>query len=95
MPSEGLPKQADVEFALLQLLKRKARPIEVSEAYSTLATEFGLNSEQRNRPNKEGRPEWENLVRYAKRRLIDNGLAVSVAHGRFQLAPQPEIALDL
>jgi restriction endonuclease Mrr len=95
MPSAGLPKQADVEIALHRFLMNIERSIEVKEAYRSLAIEFGLDREQQNRLNSEGRSEWENLVRFAKRRLIDNGLAVSVSHGRFQLKTQSKIQLDL
>lgn len=71
----SLPPQPEVEWALLRLLFL-SRSLPTQEAYAALADMFKLTSKQRShridgivRENA-----WENLCRYARRRLVDDGL---------------------
>lgn len=63
MPSDGLPRQPEVEEALLALLRSRRKPVLASDAYRTLAGHFRLTREQQTRVRpSEPRSEWENLV---------------------------------
>lgn len=96
MPSEGLPHQAEVENALLDLLGHSTRPVTPTEAYRALALKFGLTVEQQNRLlDSEPRPEWENLVRFARRRLVDQGFLDKSLRGRWQLTELGRVAAAL
>ena len=96
MPSLGMPHQAEVEAALLALLAERHRPISASEAYLALGRKFDLTSELRNRLlTTAPRSEWENIVRQAKRRLVDNGLVVKSKEDRWQLTALGKASLGL
>src|SRR5215469_13679804 len=77
----NLPVQSDVELHLHLLLYRHRRPVKPQEAYAALAGTFELTPEQRKarRLNSSGELAWSNLVRYAARRLRDNGFMDSTA----------------
>jgi hypothetical protein len=72
MPSEGLPKQVEVEIALLGLLKQRQGPVEVAFVYKFLAAEFSLNNEQQNRVNNEGRSEKSVTEKSVTRKIGDS-----------------------
>ena len=96
MPSEGLPGQAQVEAALLRFMTVKSRPITPSEAYRGLADVFSLTREQRERQLlTEPRSEWENLVRFAKRRLVDRGLVTTPKRSIWELTPLGKMELTI
>ena len=96
MPSDGLPSQAEVEAALFQLLKEKGVPVEPAEAYRLLGNRFELTQEQRHRVlTTEPRSERENLIRFARRRLVDNGTIDKSIKGKWALTQLGQLDLDL
>ncbi len=73
----ALPSQSEVEHALPLFLGLQGRPIETNRVYAPLAETLRLTREQLTvsitTPNgRENR--WENLVRFARRRLVDDRL---------------------
>jgi hypothetical protein len=72
--SVRLPPQPDVEDRLLHFLSMYNRFVEPKELYNDLANDLKLGQEQRlARRSSSGELAWNNLVRYAKRRLVDAG----------------------
>lgn len=91
MPSAGLPAQLNVEKALYGLLVRRGT-VTPSQAYKELANEFELTKEQRTRTLKtEDRSEWENLVRFARRRLVDQLILDKSVRGKWSLSKFSQI----
>jgi hypothetical protein len=73
--SVRLPSQPDVEVRLLHFLYRYGHAVEPKVLYAQLADDFALSQEQRSsRRASSGELAWNNLVRYARRRLVDAGL---------------------
>lgn len=88
-----LPKYADVELPLLCELMRRggaAKPRDLDghgrTVYDALADQFGLSAADRQvaTSDTEGRPKWENMVRWARQKLLDRGLLVGDKHGVWQ-----------
>src|SRR5690349_19255049 len=81
-----LPPQSEVENRLLHFLYRFGRPVEPKELYGPLADDFGLTQEQRRarRPST-GELAWNNLVRYARRRLVDIDYVHEAPRGAWRL----------
>lgn len=70
-----LPSQSDVEMRLLHFLYKYNRAVKPKELYGPLADDLGLSQEQRGaRRASSGELAWNNLVRYAKWRLLERGL---------------------
>lgn len=67
--------QAEVEWALLNLLHH-VRSLPTQRAYVILAQHFSLTAEERHAKIDGQKQElaWENLCRFARRRLVDQGL---------------------
>jgi hypothetical protein len=75
----NLPMQRDVEEQLLLFLRLHRRPLDTKRVYGPLAEAITLTSEQRfvTITTPKGLENgWENLVRQARRRLVDEGLMV-------------------
>jgi hypothetical protein len=82
-----LPPESKVMGALEALLGKKKRPITPSEAYTALADEFRLTTEQRSRLMENSKEcHWENRVRFARRKLVDAGVMARTPHGVWSLA---------
>lgn len=96
MPSKGLPHQAQVEVALRALLRAgHPRPVTTQHAYDWLADHFKLTLEERTRRlQSEARSEWENIVRQAKRRMVDEKLLYSEPDGYWHLTETGLLTLD-
>jgi 5-methylcytosine-specific restriction protein A len=88
MAIDGYPKRCEIEDALLKALygsgtKRVYLPKEV---YPILANRFGLSDEQRKRPrNDTYEPLWNNMVQWARRKLVDDELMNSAPRGKWSL----------
>ena len=89
------PCYADIETPLLRYIYEHGGPrheVHASEAYGPLADHFNLTQEERSRTiyQERGygadRPVWDNMVRYAKRRLKDNGYLAPSPHGIWRLS---------
>ncbi len=84
--SISLPTESEVENGLLLLLRaHHPRPVNTIDAYPELADSMGINNEQRRatRTTPSGRENaWENRVRWARFRLVDQGYVVGVAHSK-------------
>ena len=84
--SVSLPTESEVESGLLLLLRaRHPRPVKTVAAYSELAESMGITNEQRwaTRTTPSGRENaWENRVRWARFRLVDQGYVVGTAHSK-------------
>jgi hypothetical protein len=82
-----LPPESEVMVALETYLAKRKRTVSPSEAYHALAEEFKLTNEQRARLMPNGKDcHWENRVRFARRKLVDAGIMVSVPRGQWSLA---------
>jgi hypothetical protein len=80
-----LPSQSKVEDELLLLLGRQSRPIETKTVYAPVAESMELTIEQRrvSITTAAGRENaWENLVRQARRRLVDDGIIEDSRHSQ-------------
>jgi hypothetical protein len=82
-----LPVQSAVEERLLHFLYLYSRGVEPNQVYGPLADDLKLTEEQRRarRLNSSGELAWPNLVRYARRRLVDLGLVHSEPRGLWRL----------
>lgn len=84
--SVSLPTESEVESGLLLLLRaHHPRPVKTIAAYSELAEAMGITNEQRwaTRTTPNGRENaWENRVRWARFRLVDQEYVVDVARSR-------------
>lgn len=87
MHDPDLPPQAQVEWALLRMLGARTGAITAQEAYDELATHFGLSWEATHlrRPNASRDVAWPNLVRFARRRLVDEGKMRREPRNQWQL----------
>jgi 5-methylcytosine-specific restriction enzyme A len=90
-----LPKYADVELPLLRELVRRggaAKPRDLDgqgrTVYHALADQFNLSEADRVKATTEteGRPKWENMVRWARQKLLDRGLLIGSRHGLWQVS---------
>jgi restriction endonuclease Mrr len=74
--------QPEIEWHLLRLLQLH-RSLTARRAYDELADLFRLSDAERRALIYPEKPElaWENECRFAKRRLLDEGLVVSIERG--------------
>lgn len=88
MTTQLLPPQADVEWALLRLLGARGKPITAQEAYDALAEHFELGwvATHLRRPNASRDVVWPNVVRFARRRLVDEGWMLRNPRNQWQLS---------
>lgn len=85
-----LPAESEVRSALHDLLLARApSPVEPAEAYQILADRFELPERLRSMsmPNS-SENHWQNRVRYARLKLVDEGLIDSSTHGVWRLLPR-------
>ena len=83
---DPLPSQARVEWELLKLLHLSGS-LTTQVAYSALADRFALTAEQRARRIAGDRTEnaWQNRCRWARDRLVQQGLLDPRRRGRWLL----------
>jgi restriction endonuclease Mrr len=89
------PTYREIEQPLVDELRRRggrARPADKDRngrtIYDALADHFGLSAEARAATIYEKgvhRSKWENMVRYARRRLKDDGVVETPSHGVWEL----------
>jgi restriction endonuclease Mrr len=87
----GIPirPQPEVEMLLIELLYERGQ-LRPEEAYDALASRFGLTNEERSLVTRGAKPEnaWNNLVRFARRRLVDHGLVNQGPRGLWSLTAE-------
>jgi len=90
-----LPKYADVELPLLRELVRRGggcAPDDLDThgrtVYESLADQFNLSQADRAVLNRERkpRPRWENMVRWARQKLLDRGFLLGNKPGVWQVS---------
>jgi len=90
-----LPKYADVEIPLLRELVRRggsSAPGDLDAqgrtVYEALADRFLLSQADREelKGDNEGRTKWENMVRWARQKLLDRGLLLGSHRGVWQIS---------
>ena len=74
----ALPRQSDVEYALLRLLIATPKGMTARQAYDSLADTFELDfvQTQKRMGNQWAEPRWHNRVRQSHRALINRGWAI-------------------
>ncbi|MBU2549134.1 MAG: winged helix-turn-helix domain-containing protein [Proteobacteria bacterium] len=99
------PNYQDIEVPLLvEIYKRggKVRPSErggyPKDIYETMADFFQLSKEERERDIEVGgkvEPKWNNMVRWARRKLKDNGYLVSPSkHGVWEISDEGKVHVE-
>ena len=79
---KGLPPQREVEKQLYLYLLNRPLGVKTQIAYKELAEIMGVGPKQlRATRDSDHRNLWENLVRYAHRRLVDHGKVNSGPRG--------------
>ena len=82
LSNKGLPAQLEVEHALLQYLISRPNGVRTAVVYKELAEIMHLSGRQLQAiRDSDGRNLWQNLVRYAYRRLKDNDLVIDGPRG--------------
>ena len=82
LSEKGLPSQREVEEALHDYLLARPSGVKTQTAYKELAQIMKIHPHQRAVTRaSEGRNLWENLVRYAHRRLKDQGKVINEPRG--------------
>ncbi|MBU0739517.1 MAG: DUF3883 domain-containing protein [Alphaproteobacteria bacterium] len=90
-----LPSQGEVEQALLNLLQTRNQPIRPADAYETLAKEFGLSDEMRQRTmENSARNHWENRVQWARNELVKAKVIASRPRGLWALIASQQSGED-
>lgn len=88
-PANSLPAQSRIELRLLVDLLGRARPAPPSQIYGPLADHFGLGQAERHAPRQSNSdssdPAWNNAVRFAFRRLKDQGFVCTPVRGQWAL----------
>ena len=93
-----LPSQSDVDIRLLIHLGQYRQPTEPRKLYGPLADDFKLTQEQRHIPRpgrNKSEPAWNNLVQFARRRLVDQGLIDNSRKGFWSLTAEGRKRADL
>lgn len=86
---DGLPTQSKVEQKLLRFLYRFPNGRTAQQVYGPLADAFNLTSRQRHALLQSGEERaWENRVRQARRRLVEQGLLNNTTRDRWILTIQ-------
>ncbi|WP_051955649.1 winged helix-turn-helix domain-containing protein [Beijerinckia mobilis] len=81
-----IPPQAVVENALLDLLFEASRPVRAKDTYNALAKKFELTDEEYSITRKDGRNTWQNLIQWARLRLVNKGLIDKSVRGLWNLS---------
>jgi hypothetical protein len=87
-----LPTEREVQIALHELLLAQApSAIEPALAYETLADQFALPQHLRTkRMENSDALDWQNCVRFARRKLVDLGVVDPSEQGRWKLVLRTE-----
>ena len=77
MPFPDYESLADALLCFIYLNGGSRYEVRADSTYEPLADHFSLSQEERTRPRPDGYPgrDWHNHVQWARRRLINNGLA--------------------
>src|SRR5688572_16041500 len=89
--SGSFPGYEDIEEPLLCLILFHGGPehaVRASDAYRPLADFFGLSDSQRHEvlDDDTGRPKWNNMVQWARRKLNERGFLSAAGYGVWKLS---------